>query len=120
MTSPAVFSLIDYSVFVLILILSALIGFYYAWVDRHKKTTDRVLLGNRKLKTFPVAMSIMASFTSAVSVLGFPLEMYRFGSMYIIIGASYIFTQAFAALVYVPFFHKLKITSAYEVFSNKD
>jgi hypothetical protein len=60
-------------------------------------------------------MSIMASFTSAVSILGFALEMYRFGSMYLLIGMSYFITQPFAAAVYVPFFHRLKITSAYEV-----
>ena len=60
-------------------------------------------------------MSIMASFTSAVSVLGFSREVYTFGSMYLLIGLSYFITQPFAAHVYVPFFHRLKITSAYEV-----
>jgi Na+/proline symporter len=109
------FSAVDYSVFVLMLVLSALIGFYYAWQERNKRTLDRILLGGRKLKVFPVAMSILASFTSAVSVLGFSVEMYRFGSMYLLIGVSYFITQPFAALVYVPFFHRLNITSAYEV-----
>jgi hypothetical protein len=51
----------------------------------------------------------------AISILGFSLEMYRFGSMYLLIGVSYFITQPFAAHVYLPFFHKLKITSAYEV-----
>jgi Na+/proline symporter len=113
-TKPT-FSITDYAVFIAMLVLSALIGFYYAWTERHKRTLDRILLGGRKLKIFPVAMSILASFTSAVSVLGFSLEMYRFGSMYLLIGLSYLITQPFAALVYVPFFHRLNITSAYEV-----
>lgn len=60
-------------------------------------------------------MSIMASFTSAISVLGFAQEMYLYGTMYWLIGASYFITQPFAAHVYVPFFHRLRITSAYEV-----
>ena len=60
-------------------------------------------------------MSILASFTSAVSILGFSQEMYRFGSMYWLIGASYFLTQPFAAIFYVPLFHGLNITSAYEV-----
>lgn len=59
-------------------------------------------------------MSIMASFTSAISILGFSQEMYLFGSMYWLIGVSYFLTQPFAAHVFVPFFHKLNITSAYE------
>ena len=60
-------------------------------------------------------MSIMASFTSAISILGFSQEMYRFGTMYWMIGASYFLTQTVAAEVFVPFYHKLKLTSVYEV-----
>ena len=60
-------------------------------------------------------MSILASFTSAISILGFSQEMYKFGTMYWIIGISYFITQPLAAEIYVPLFHGLKITSAYEV-----
>ena len=60
-------------------------------------------------------MSILASFTSAISILGFSQEMYKYGTMYWIIGISYFITQPLAAEVYVPLFHGLKITSAYEV-----
>lgn len=66
-------------------------------------------------KTFPVAMSIMASFTSAISILGFSQEMYKFGTMYWLIGISYFFSIPIAAEIFVPFFHRLDITSAYEV-----
>lgn len=44
------FSLADYIVFGMMLLLSALIGFYYAYKDRSKNTTDEFLLGGRKLK----------------------------------------------------------------------
>lgn len=60
-------------------------------------------------------MSILASFTSAISILGFSQEMYKFGTMYWLIGFSYFLTQTIAAQIYVPFYHDLKITSAYEV-----
>jgi sodium-coupled monocarboxylate transporter 8/12 len=66
------FSVPDYCVFFAMLAISALIGFYYAYKSKSMKNTDDFLLGGRKLQIFPVAMSIMASFTSAVSVLGFP------------------------------------------------
>lgn len=113
--SRAGFSVYDYIVFAIMLGISLLIGLYYALKDRKKKTVDEFLLGGRKLKIFPVAMSILASFTSAISILGFSQEMYRFGSMYWLIGLSYFLTQPFAAFVYVPLYHNLKITSAYEV-----
>lgn len=47
------FSFFDYVVFSLMLFLTAMIGFYYAWKERHKKNVDQVLLGGRKLKNFP-------------------------------------------------------------------
>ena len=68
-----------------------------------------------KKKIFPIAMSQLASFTSAVSLLGYAHEMYRYGSQYWLYGLSYFITQPFSAHVYLPFFHRLKITSAYEV-----
>ena len=45
-----VFSIPDYVVFSMMLVISSAIGFFYAWKERKKKTTDQVLLGGRKLK----------------------------------------------------------------------
>lgn len=58
------FSSLDYAVFGLMLLVSAGIGFYFAWKERNKTNVNEILLGGRKLNVFPVAMSIMASFTS--------------------------------------------------------
>jgi len=44
------FSIADYCVFALMLAISALIGFYYAFKDRCKNNTDQFLLGGRKLQ----------------------------------------------------------------------
>ena len=45
-----VFSAADYAVFGTMLVVSSAIGFFYAWKERKKRTTDQVLLGGRKLK----------------------------------------------------------------------
>jgi Na+/proline symporter len=44
------FSTIDYSVFGLMLILSALIGIYHIWIGRKTQTIENHLTGERKLK----------------------------------------------------------------------
>lgn len=105
----------DYIVFVTMLILSASIGLVFGWLNRKKQTTKDFLLGGGDLKFFPVGISILASFTSAIAILGFSAEMYRYGTIYWMVTLSYPFTQGFAALVFVPLFHGLKITSAYQV-----
>ena len=44
------FSIADYVVFALMLLVSAAIGFFYAFKDRKKKNTDDFLLGGRSLQ----------------------------------------------------------------------
>jgi hypothetical protein len=44
------FSIADYAVFFAMLIMSALIGFYYAWKDKGVKTVNQVLLGGGDLQ----------------------------------------------------------------------
>jgi Na+/proline symporter len=105
----------DYLVFVIMLIISAGIGIIFGWIDRKKKSTKDFLLGGGDLKVFPVGISILASFTSAIAILGFSTEMYRYGTMYWMVTLSYPFTQGIAALIYIPLFHGLKLTSAYQV-----
>lgn len=114
-TSENVFTWDDYLVFGIVIAISACIGFAFGWFDRKKKSTKDYLLGGGDLNVFPVGISIMASFTSAIAILGFSAEMYLFGTMYWIVVLSYPFTQCFAALVYLPMFHRLKLTTAYQV-----
>ncbi|XP_065561213.1 LOW QUALITY PROTEIN: sodium-dependent multivitamin transporter-like [Artemia franciscana] len=107
----------DYLVFGLMLGVSAVIGIYYA-IPRKKNTqtssTDEFLMGGRNMGTFPVAMSLIASFMSAITLLGTPAEIYLYGTMYWIIGLSYLLVMPAAAYLYLPIFYKLQLTSAYE------
>lgn len=63
----------------------------------------------------PVAFSLMASFMSAVTLLGVSAEIYNFGTMFVVINLAYgIFTPV-AAYLYLPVFFNLGATSVYEV-----
>lgn len=62
----------------------------------------------------PVAMSLTASFMSAVTVLGTPAEVYRFGAIFSIFAITYFFVVVLSAEVFLPVFYKLGITSTYE------
>lgn len=56
----------DYSVFVLMLISCSFVGVYFGYKDKRKRSRndDRgvldYLVGGRKMKVFPVAMSLVA------------------------------------------------------------
>ncbi|KAH6938034.1 hypothetical protein HPB50_006529 [Hyalomma asiaticum] len=96
------------------LLVSAAIGVYYAFVGTKKVSTDEFLMGGRQLTAFPVALSILASFMSAITLLGTASEMYLAGTQYILICVSYCFVIPTTAYFYMPVFHQLQLTSAYE------
>lgn len=134
------FHLIDYMVFGAMLVFSASVGVYFGYFnkskskrpsvrERHddetcveKKSTDfgsksmlEYLLGSRKLKSFPVAMSLVASYISGVTVLGTPAEIYNFGTQYWLIIFPILLMGFIVSYVYLPVFCSLKVGSSYEV-----
>ncbi|XP_045030203.1 sodium-coupled monocarboxylate transporter 1 isoform X2 [Daphnia magna] len=104
----------DYLVFVAMLSVSAIIGIYYACAGGKQSTTSEFLMAGRSMSTFPVAMSLIASFMSAITLLGTPAEVYQFGTMYWLIGISYFIVMPATNYLYLPIFYNLQVTSAYE------
>lgn len=105
----------DYVVFAGMLLISAAIGIYYAFAGGGQQTSKDFLMGGRSMSAVPVALSLTASFMSAVTVLGTPAEVYRFGAIFSIFGVTYFFVVVISAEVFLPVFYRLGITSTYEV-----
>ncbi|KAK7484710.1 hypothetical protein BaRGS_00024118 [Batillaria attramentaria] len=108
------FGTVDYVLFVCTLVVSAGIGVFYAIQDRRRNTTKEFLLGGKKMNIFPVAMSLMVTFQSALTLLGNPAEIYNFNTMFcwLVVG----FTGAIigSAYIFIPFFYNLGVTSTFE------
>lgn len=129
------FSLIDYMVFIMLLVVSSLIGVFFAWKDRKKSSNQEFLTGGRNLDMFPVCMSLIASFLSTNTILGVPSEVYLFVSFILIFlqlnfyfrfqGTQYsvhliTFTIAvlLAANLFMPIYYRLNLTSVHKVNNN--
>lgn len=106
---------VDYIVFALVLLISAGIGIFYGCTGGKQKTTGEFLMANRQMHVIPVTLSLLASFMSAITLLGTPAEIYRFGTQYWLIWLGYVIMIPLAAHVYIPVFFRLKITSVFEV-----
>ena len=114
----ATFQVLDYCLFVAVLFISALIGIYYLLKERwapKDATADDLLMGGREMHLFPVAMSLVASYMSAITVLGVPTEMYVFGTQYWLVALSGLLTYPVTCQIFLPFFHNLQLSSAYQV-----
>ena len=110
----------DYLVFSLSLLVSLLVGVFFFVKDMAKdERTKEMLLGGQQLPFVPVALSIMASILNGVFIIGVPAEIYYFGPVYSLIGVSFLTVGIFVALVFLPIFRRLQMTSAYEVRSGR-
>lgn len=67
---PATFSVWDYVVFTVVLLISAGIGLYHAFSGNRQTSTEEYMLASRSMNALPVALSVLASFFSASTLLG--------------------------------------------------
>ena len=115
----------DYCVFAASLALSAGIGVYYGLCgDKKKKDDDdddakaeekKDADDDGGMSPLPVSFSVLASFLAAPFVLGTPAEMYVYGTMYSLVVIGFGLAVPFVSHMIIPVFHKLKITSGYQV-----
>lgn len=109
------FTVVDYVVFAILLAVSMGIGLYYALSGGRQRTTQEFLMADRSMGCLPVSLSLIASFQSAVAIIGVPAEIYTYGTQYWFIGFAYILGLIIPAHVFIPVFYRLRLSSAYEV-----
>ncbi|CRL02233.1 CLUMA_CG015346, isoform A [Clunio marinus] len=119
------FGSIDYAVFILMLIISALIGLYFGYKDHQKQKFNRFksrrgsveleyLLGGKNVQVFPVAMSLVATFVSGITLLGTSTEIYIYGIQYAYVMAGPLFLGIYMHYIIIPVFYELKVVSMFE------
>lgn len=108
------FTTVDYTIFAVLLGASLAIGLYYALSGGRQRTTQEFLLADRSMGCLPVSLSLIASFQSAVAIIGVPAEIYTHGTQYWFIGCAYILGLIIPAHVFIPVLYRLKLSSAYQ------
>ncbi|XP_070578329.1 sodium-dependent multivitamin transporter-like [Ptychodera flava] len=105
---------VDWIVFIAVLAVSAFTGVYFCLVKGGQKTTSKYLLANRKLGCVVLAMSYFVTFTSGMSILGLPAEIYVNGVALVcsFIGAAV--SGLLVTFTFVPVIRGLGIVSVYE------
>ncbi|KRG01435.1 sodium-coupled monocarboxylate transporter 1 isoform X4 [Drosophila mojavensis] len=135
------FGIVDYLVFIAMLVVCAVIGFYFGFIEKKKKLekgqlpTDEkdgagtagieerrgsealdYLVGGRKMKVLPVSLSLVASFVSGISLLGTSTEIYVYGTQYAFILVTLAISGMISWYIFLPVFCNLQLTSTYEYF----
>lgn len=96
------------------LVISCLIGTFYGFFAKKQETSQDFLLGGSNMGTLPMAMSLAASFITAIELLGNPAEMYEQGTQFWMTCLSFILVVPITSCLYLPVYMKLRLTSSYE------
>nr|CAD7588290.1 unnamed protein product [Timema genevievae] len=110
---PLLFGILDHSVFALMLLLSTVIGVVIGFWGKQDTKLD-YLLGGKSMSTFPIAMSLIFSHISGISLMGVPAEIYTYGTQYYVVNLAILITSIVNYYVYLPVFFDLQLTSTYE------
>nr|XP_019560668.2 sodium-coupled monocarboxylate transporter 1-like [Aedes albopictus] len=118
------FGLADYLVFCGMLLVCIGIGILFGWKDHTKHARRQslrrgsealdYLVGGRRMKIFPVAMSLVASFISGIALMGASTETYLYGMQFAYIFLGIIAMGIAMYFIFLPVFQGLQITSVYE------
>ena len=102
---------LDYVVLVAYAAAMLGMGFYIA---RKQRSTEDFFVGGRNLPAWAVGLSLLASLLSTITFLGMPGEMFRTGMGFLTRYLAIPFVLLVVWCLWLPFFMRLKLTSAYE------
>ena len=106
----------DYLILVVFLVISLAIGIYHSLTGGRQKTTAEFIMGNRRLKVIPTAISLLVSIVSAILLLGTTAEMYSYGIQHILFFTlSVTVALLFVERLIVPWLYPLKLVSVFDV-----
>jgi len=112
--SRVYFGVVDYILFGATLVLSSVIGIYLAIKHRKASSSAEYLLASRSLPWFPIFVSLVASFFSAVAVMGFPAQVYSTGVTFSLHTVCFLLPICLCAEVLTPMFRNLSVISVNE------
>ncbi len=111
------FELLDWIIVGGYVLLLVVIGGYFA--KRQSKNSRDYFLGGNTMPYWVVAISVLATSQSAATFLGGPDQGYRGDYTYLSTNLGTIIAAIFVAKVLIPKFYALKVTTVYELLSDR-
>uniref|UniRef100_A0A6B0VCT4 Putative sodium-dependent multivitamin transporter n=1 Tax=Ixodes ricinus TaxID=34613 RepID=A0A6B0VCT4_IXORI len=106
---------VEYAVFTVVMLANLGLGLYFALFKRLRdQSTGELFLGNRTLKTIPLALSVFASTISSVSVVAITGHFYAYGFHFAWGAVAAFLVLPVSFLVIIPVLYRLKVTSIFE------
>ncbi len=110
------FALADYLIFAVYVAASVLIGVYFV---KEQRTVKDYFLAGQTMNWFVVAISVIAALFSGISYLAAPTEVFKNDMTYAVTLLAFFVATPVTTVVFLPFFYRLKLFSAYEYFEKR-
>ena len=106
------FGILNYSILGIYLAALVGMGFYFS---KSEKSTEDFFLGGRRIPAWAAGLSIFGTSLSAITFMALPAKVYATNWFYFLNNMGVIIVAApITAIIFIPFFSRLKITTAYE------
>ena len=111
------FGVFDWSVLGMYFAFLGVTGWYFS--KRETNSTDDYFLGGRKMPTWAVGISIVATSMSAASFIGLPEQGYTSNLAYLSTNIGMVLAAFVVAFVFLPAFYKRRVQSIYELLDQR-
>lgn len=98
-------------------VVLALTGVYFS--RREQKNTDDYFLGGRRMPTWAVGVSIVATSMSAASFIGVPQDGYTGNLTYLSTNIGMVIAAFVVAFVFIPAFYRRRVQTIYELLDQR-
>lgn len=109
------FGIIDYVIFAATLLLSSFIGIFLGCKQQKMGAPSEYLLASKSIPWFPIFISMVASFFSAIGVMGIPAQIHTSGITFSLQVLAFLLPIILCAEVFTPIFRRLDLVSVNEV-----
>lgn len=110
------FGAINYTVLAFYLLISLLIGVYFS---KKQKSTDDYFVGGGRIPWWASGLSVFGTLLSAITFMAIPAKAFLTDWSYFMLNMAAILITPVIAYLFIPFFNKLKITTAYEYLEDR-
>ena len=105
------FKTADLIVMVLYFLALVLIGFYFS---KRQKSSDDYFKGGQRIPWWAAGLSLFATALSAITFMSIPAKSYATDWSYILFNSGIVLICPLIIFLFIPFFRKLNISTAYE------
>lgn len=110
------FGILNYSILALYLLISLLIGVYFA---RKQKSTKDYFTGGGRIPWWASGLSVFGTLLSAITFMAIPAKAFITDWSFFFLNITAILITPVIAFIFIPFFNKLNIRTAYEYLEDR-